>query len=749
MNSRSPLDQPAVPVTAFMLIDAACDRFEDECRKGQNPDLAPYLAEVVDEAREPLFRNLLSLDCEYRLRRGEQPDAQRYREQFPELCNIVDSVFRSMSVRPIVRGMSPPDNGHKRDEKADDPHGETQVVESGGSDRGSASWGGLSHAELEDLKSAGYEVRRLLGWGGMGLVYEAHQPSLNRLVALKLIRSGSFASESELLRFQKEAEAVAQLDHPHIVPVYEVGQHHGRHFFSMKLIVGTSLDKRLDGFAADPRATARLVATIGEAIHHAHQRGILHRDLKPANILLDEKDEPQVTDFGLAKWIEGDPELTQSNALIGTPSYMAPEQTTKGRGQVSTATDVYGLGTILYALLAGRAPFTGTTLIETLDKVRTQYPEPPSRLNPQVPHDLEVICRKCLEKEPGRRYSSALALSEDLSRWLRGEPILARPVSLLVRALMWSRRNPAMAATAVLALLSLVVGFAAVTWKWREAVRERARSDAVVELLTQRLLGRADSELNPYGHNPTVRELLDSTAARLGGWLDGQDDVEAQVRETLGGAYLSLDQFKPAETQLREALKLDARVNGPQGRTSLRASNLLATLLDRTGRAPEAEPMLRRNLADCRSVLGPDEPITLDAAERLGSVLWHLGRLDEAEAVLRQNIADRSRVFKPDHPQTLRSVYLLSRLLRERKRFNEAKDLAYRYAHDVQCARGSNHPDRIVALTNQGDVARDQGQLVVAENFYRQAAVEATRILGAEHQATRAAEETLRQFIKR
>ncbi len=184
------------------------------------------------------------------------------------------------------------------------------------------------------------------------------------------------ATEAELLRFQNEAEAVAQLDHPHIVPIYEVGKHRGCRFFSMKLIVGAGLDKRLDEFTDDPRASARLVATIAEAIHHAHQRGILHRDLKPANILLDEQGSPRVTDFGLAKRIDGDSELTHQ-ALIGTPSYMRARADDPKRGRDSTETDVYGLGTILYALLAGRAPFIGTTLVETLDMVRTQSPEPP------------------------------------------------------------------------------------------------------------------------------------------------------------------------------------------------------------------------------------------------------------------------------------------------------------------------------------------------------------------------------------
>ena len=254
----------------------------------------------------------------------------------------------------------------------------------------------------------------------MGIVFKAHQVALNRPVALKMIKSGVFATEAELVRFQNEAEAVAQLDHPHIVPIYEVGRHQGRHFFSMKLIPGNSLDKRLADFVTQPRAAARLVATIAEAVHHAHQRGILHRDLKPANILLDERGDPHVTDFGLAKRITGDTDLTHSGAPVGTPSYMSPEQATGTKGALSTATDVYGLGTILYALLAGRAPFAGTTLVDTLDKVRTCSPEPPSRLNAHVPRDLEIICLKCLEKEPSRRYPSALALAEDLDRWMNG-----------------------------------------------------------------------------------------------------------------------------------------------------------------------------------------------------------------------------------------------------------------------------------------------------------------------------------------
>jgi eukaryotic-like serine/threonine-protein kinase len=302
-----------------------------------------------------------------------------------------------------------------------------------------------------------YELERVLGEGGMGVVYKARQLSLNRAVALKMIKAARFASPDDLRRFQNEAEAVARLDHPNIVPIFEVGQFEHQQYFSMKLIAGESLDKRLKDYVADPRQSARLVAAIAGAIHHAHQRGILHRDLKPANVLVDAEGQPHVTDFGLAKRTEGDSELTQSGAILGTPAYMAPEQASGKRGVVTTVTDNYGLGAILYALLVGRAPFGGTTVVDTLEQVRERIPDVPRKLNPRVSRDLEVICMKCLEKDPRRRYASADALAEDLKRWLAGEPILARPVGQAARAWMWCRRNPGMAAATGLAATTLIV----------------------------------------------------------------------------------------------------------------------------------------------------------------------------------------------------------------------------------------------------------------------------------------------------
>ena len=287
----------------------------------------------------------------------------------------------------------------------------------------------------------------------MGVVYKARQVSLNRTLALKMVRAGRFATPDDLQRFRLEAEAAAHLDHPNIVPIYEVGEHDGHHYFSMKLVDGGNLAAQVERFRSDPRAAARLTATVARAVHYAHQRGILHRDLKPANILLGGRSDspledlvPLVTDFGLAKRVEGPgAALTQSGSIVGTPSYMAPEQAEGRRESVTTATDVHALGAILFELLTGRPPFRAETMLETLRLVREQDAEHPSAINPKVDRDLETIVLKCLEKHPSRRYHSAEALAEDLERWLADLPIRARPATLSHRVGKWVRRRPAAA----------------------------------------------------------------------------------------------------------------------------------------------------------------------------------------------------------------------------------------------------------------------------------------------------------------
>ena len=274
-------------------------------------------------------------------------------------------------------------------------------------------------------------------------------------------------------RFQNEAEAVAVLDHPGIVPVYEIGEHDGQKYFSMKLVRGGSLAERLATYKDDPKAAASLLAEVAEAVYHAHMRGILHRDLKPANILIDAEGHGHITDFGLAKRVEADAEMTASGAVLGTPAYMAPEQATGRRGTITTATDVYGLGSVLYALLTGQAPFAGDSVVDTLAMVKEQPPAPPRKLNAKVPRDLEVICLKCLEKDPRRRYAGAQAVAEDLQAWLENRPILARPASRLEKAAKWARRRPAIAALSALVVLVSLTGMGGILSQWREAVVAR------------------------------------------------------------------------------------------------------------------------------------------------------------------------------------------------------------------------------------------------------------------------------------
>jgi serine/threonine protein kinase/lipoprotein NlpI len=395
--------------------------------------------------------------------------------------------------------------------------------------------------------------------GGMGIVYRARQMSLDRLVAVKMILAGQLASMADVQRFQTEAVAAARLEHPHIVPIYEVGEHDGQHFYSMKLMEGGNLADQLTELNERPRAAAALVSKIAQAVHHAHQHGILHRDLKPGNVLLDSAGEPHVSDFGLAKHLS---DLHQSSVVVGTPSYMAPEQASGQQG-LTTASDVYSLGAILYAMLTGRPPFRAENRQATLHQLAEQTPARPRTLNARVDRELETICLKCLDKSPAQRYHSAQALANDLERYLADEPIEARPTSLWARGLKWARRRPAVAAllaVSVAAILSLGTSYLQYQDQRasaaEHALQERHRTDELQKEV-RRLLRLGEQALAQHkwadakAYLASARQLLGAEKALL--------DLQAPVELALAASDVALrraEARQEADQRLRSFMQL-------------------------------------------------------------------------------------------------------------------------------------------------------------------------------------------------
>jgi WD40 repeat protein/tRNA A-37 threonylcarbamoyl transferase component Bud32 len=381
-------------------------------------------------------------------------------------------------------------------------------------------------------KVAGYEIQNELARGGMSVVYQARQAHPNRVVALKVILAGAHAQPERRARFLAEANAIARLQHPHIVQIYEAGEHEGLPFLALEYVAGGNLAERLNGAPQPPAAAAALVETLARAVHFAHERGVVHRDLKPANVLLSFSDAsqkragaerfceaslnecvPKVTDFGLAK--QERPELTATGAILGTPSYMAPEQAAGDNPGVGPAADVYSMGAILYEMLTGRPPFRGPTVLDTLDQVRTREPVAPTDLQPRTPRDLSTVCLKCLEKEPRRRYASAHELAEELLRFREGKAIRARAVGVLERGWRWCRRNRAVAVLLVLLVLA-TLGSALTAWQLQHTLEDvrRAKRDTADRLWESLVEQARARRLNPLpGRRFSSLEALDRAAA--------------------------------------------------------------------------------------------------------------------------------------------------------------------------------------------------------------------------------------------
>ena len=400
-----------------------------------NPPLVEdYLNEFSDLNTPEIMLSLLQQEFWARARFSEEPEIEEYHERFPDFeingasLTATDLALTVGSREEIERARS--------DDKQDgnQPDGSSEAVQYFGE----------------------YELLQEIARGGMGVVYKARQSRLNRLVALKMILSGQLASEDDVQRFYIEAEAAASLEHPGIVPIFEIGEHEGQHFFSMGFIDGAGLDVQVKEGPMAPREAAALTQQVCEAIAYAHSQNVIHRDLKPANVLIDGTGQAKVTDFGLAKKTDGDSDLTGTGQILGTPGYMPPEQASGETDTIGPAADIYSLGAILYALLTGRPPFQSANVMDTLLAVLEQEPVAPRQLNPALDQDLETICLKCLQKDAGRRYGTTDEVVAELGRYLNGEPIHARPISKLERGWRWCKRKPALAGLGALAAVMLL-----------------------------------------------------------------------------------------------------------------------------------------------------------------------------------------------------------------------------------------------------------------------------------------------------
>ena len=656
MTGRASADDGGLPLAEWKRIDAVCNSFEAAWAADERPDPAAFLGDTSGPTRDRLFRELLAIDLDFRRGRGEVPLASEYRDRFPSYQEAIDETFASMRAREATL----PTLG---------PHGRRAPTAAKGAPKFGEAGYELPPAELnavvaDALRSAGYEVLGELGRGGMGVVYLARKIKLNRLCALKMILAGAHAGSVAQARFRAEAEAIARLRHPDIVQIYHVGEVEGLPYLELEYLHGGGLDQSLNGSPKPTALAASLVEIMARAIAEAHELGIVHRDLKPANVLLDENGRPKVADFGLAKILGSDGGLTRTSAVVGSPSYMAPEQAEGDGNQIGPRTDVYALGAILYELLTGRPPFRAATALETLAHVKNADPVPPSRIQPGLPGEIETICLKCLEKQPARRYETALALAEDLRRFQAGEPILAQDPALWLLVWKQARRRPALSAALLVSAAAILLLFGGSLYynaRLRESVRQaqdaaqaaRHQSNVTTKALNELVFGVQD-QLGKTAATRALRKGLLDTA------LDGLDQValsaeaaapdlsRAVAHQKLGDIYRQVGHNDDALTQYEFSRDVAARlaVSWPDDRAIAlclaRSHAGLAELCLNANRAKDAVEhcrqvvLLAENDALNSPELGQARATRLEAYFRLGRAYSFDRDLDQADAWFRK-----------------------------------------------------------------------------------------------------------------
>ncbi|MEO1994476.1 MAG: serine/threonine-protein kinase, partial [Planctomycetaceae bacterium] len=528
-RSRVDTDAPQSRSGIQRVNEAACNRLEKSRFDGDPLSIETCLEHVPEPERADTTEELVCIEMEFLWKQSvsasqgeDTSDAdssdtessaptslEDYLKRFPQLDTpqrMERLVSEEIACRLQIHAAIDPDNYRQRfpDLIADNSWVQQRVdaiQRLGTSGRRSSSertvtpWQTADADAAPGLRNFGdYKLLQEIARGGMGVVYKARQTKLNRVVALKMILSGQLASQADVQRFYVEAEAAASLDHPGIVPIYEIGEHDEQHFFSMGFIDGDSLESQVKNGPLPPREAAVVTQRVSEAIAYAHARSVIHRDLKPANILIDSGGEPKVTDFGLAKKTDSDSGLTGTGQILGTPGYMPPEQASGETDTIGPAADIYSLGAILYALLTGRPPFQLATAIDTLVAVLEQEPVAPRQLNPALDADLETICLKCLQKDIKRRYATADELVAELGRYLNGEPIHARPIGRAERTWRWCKRKPALAGLSALAglmLLTLGIGGPLVAYQFKTALSAQLQAERERRVVQARALRQA------------------------------------------------------------------------------------------------------------------------------------------------------------------------------------------------------------------------------------------------------------------